>query len=68
MNCPDNDHLQQTPMLDYDHTSLQALIKAKRWGELSPYDAVGAIYTFVRDDIRFGYNIDDTIPASQVQH
>lgn len=66
MNSPDNDYLSQTPMLDYDHPSLQALIKAKCWRELSPYDAIGAIYTFVRDDIHFGYNTDDTIPASQV--
>ena len=26
----------------------------------------GKIYGFVKDEIRFGYNIDDAIPASQV--
>ena len=30
------------------------------------FDCLKAIYNFVRDDIAFGYNVDDNIPASKV--
>ncbi|MBW3695278.1 transglutaminase family protein [Vibrio sp. T187] len=61
-----NEFLSTTPMLDFEHPSIQQLVTTKDWYTLSPYDAVGAIYTFVRDDIQFGYNADDRLPASQV--
>ncbi len=34
--------------------------------KLSQYDAIGAIYNYVRDEVRFGYNKDDRLAASQV--
>ena len=36
------------------------------WSELPEFERVRAIYDFVRDEILFGYNVDDSIPASRV--
>lgn len=58
--------LNETPMLNYSHPTLQALIKARRWRELQPFDRIRAIYNYVRDEILFGYNTDDGISASDV--
>jgi len=60
------DFLLSTPMLDFNHPQIQRLIEQKKWHDLSQFNAIGAIYTFVRDEIRFGYNADDRLPASQV--
>ncbi|AQS37172.1 Transglutaminase-like superfamily protein [Shewanella psychrophila] len=59
-------HLQTTAMLDFEHPSIQNLVDKRGWAQLSQYDAIGAIYTYVRDEIRFGYNADDRLSASQV--
>ncbi|WP_194436486.1 transglutaminase-like domain-containing protein [Vibrio fluminensis] len=59
-------YLQQTEMLDFDNASIQQLIKTRTWHKQDEYDAIDQIYSFVRDEIVFGYNSDDTIPASQV--
>ncbi|WP_076408370.1 transglutaminase family protein [Shewanella sp. UCD-KL12] len=59
-------HLQTTAMLDFQHPSIRALIEKQGWEKLSEYDAIGAIYHYVRDDIQFGYNADDRLSASQV--
>lgn len=59
-------YLQTTPMLDYKHSEIQALINSKGWKTLSTYDAIESVYNFVRDEIKFGYNKDDTLSASQV--
>jgi transglutaminase-like putative cysteine protease len=58
--------LKETTMLDFNHRQIQSLIEKRKWRDLSQYDAIGAIYNFVRDEIRFGYNADDRLPASQV--
>lgn len=60
------EYLMATSMLDFEAKSIQALVTQKRWNELSTYDAIGEIYKFVRDDIAFGYNSDDRLPASEV--
>lgn len=59
-------HLEETRLLDLHHPSLEALVKERSWGELSPFDAIGSIYDFVRNEIRFGYNTSDELPASDV--
>ncbi len=59
-------HLISTAMLDFNHASIQTLIAARGWHELAAYDAIEAVYNFVRDEIQFGYNKDDTLTASQV--
>lgn len=53
-------------MVDVNHSSIQQLVKQRNWQSLEPYQAIGEIYKFVRDDIVFGYNHDDGISASQV--
>lgn len=58
--------LKSTRMLDYDAPLIQALIKKNNWCELDEFNKIKAIYNFVRDEIKFGYNIDDSITASQV--
>jgi transglutaminase-like putative cysteine protease len=60
------DYLQETSMLDFMHPHIQNLVETKEWKKLSQYDAIGAIYNYVRDEIRFGYNKDDRLTASQV--
>lgn len=58
--------LQETKMLDYHSLSVQALIQQRKWRELDEFHKIKEIYNFVRDEIKFGYNVDDSIPASQV--
>lgn len=60
------EYLIETYILDFSHPSIQALVEQRNWRELPPYEAIGAIYNFVRDEIEFGYNADDRLPASQV--
>ena len=53
-------------MLDFSNPSIQRLIEMKRWKEQNEFDRLKAIYNFVRDEVAFGYNIDDRILASKV--
>ena len=53
-------------MLDYCVASIQELIRERGWSELPEFERVRAIYNFVRDEVLFGYNVDDGIPASRV--
>lgn len=59
-------YLKTTPILNYHELSIQQLIKEKGWLDLSEVERIKSIYTFVRDDIKFGYNISDNIPATSV--
>ncbi len=59
-------HLADTPLLDFRHPDIQSLIRSRGWSELSVRDRIGAAYDFVRDEIPFGYNASDDLPASQV--
>ena len=61
-----NQYLQETRMLDYSHPSIRRLVQMKKWDTLEPFACIRAIYCFVRDDILFGYNVDDGIPASRI--
>lgn len=58
--------LAETPLLDYRHPALAALIAARGWPSMSEESRTRAIYGFVKDEILFGYNSDDDIPASAV--
>ena len=53
-------------MINYSDESIQNLIKNRGWKELDTYECLKSIYDFVRDEILFGYNVDDNIPASKV--
>ncbi len=61
-----SDYLCETRMLDYSHPAIQKLIEKKGWRKTSEFDRIKEIYNYVRDEILFGYNIDDDIPASKV--
>lgn len=58
--------LARTPLLDFDHPALTALIARRGWAALPETGRIGAAYDFVRDEIAFGYNREDAIPASEV--
>lgn len=59
-------YLKETLLLDYNHPSIKNLIQQKKWLKLSDIEKVKQIYNFVRDEIQFGYNLKDSIPASTV--
>lgn len=55
-----------TELLDHDSTAIQRLVTERGWRDLEPTERIGAVYDFVRNDIAFGYNVDDDIAASRV--
>lgn len=59
-------YLKETKMLDYSNESIQQLILERKWNNVDKFECLKSIYNFVRDEILFGYNIDDNIPASKV--
>lgn len=61
-----NKYLQETKLLDYNNVSIQKLINERKWKKEVEFYKIQKIYNFVRDEIKFGYNIDDNIPASKV--
>ncbi|MEH6403420.1 MAG: transglutaminase-like domain-containing protein [Sneathiella sp.] len=61
-----NKYRTSTSMLDFEDSSILGLITSRNWQDLDPFERIGAAYNFVRNEIAFGYNIADTIPASRV--
>ncbi|RHN02940.1 transglutaminase-like domain-containing protein [Dielma fastidiosa] len=59
-------YLRETPLLDFSAANIQRLINDKLWKQADEYHRIKLIYNYVRDEILFGYNIDDGIPASKV--
>lgn len=59
-------YLQPTKMLDFNSASIKKLVEKRGWKNLTQFEQIKSIYNFVRDEILFGYNIDDDIPASKV--
>lgn len=59
-------YLNETKMLDFLHKSIQGLIISRNWLNLNEFERIKAIYNFVRDEIKFGYNVSDKISASRV--
>lgn len=59
-------YLQETKMLDFSNTDIQQLIADKGWLLLTDFEKINSIYEYVRDEIQFGYNVDDSISASRV--
>lgn len=59
-------YLEKTQILDLDDHSIQSLIADRNWNTLDEYNTIGAAYTFVKDEIQFGYNRSDDISASEV--
>lgn len=59
-------YLRETPLLNFSATNIQRLINDRLWKKADEYHRIKLIYNYVRDEILFGYNIDDGIPASKV--
>lgn len=59
-------YLKQTKLLDFYTPSIQDLIVEKGWKQLEEKEKISAVYSFVRNEIKFGYNRSDDIPASEV--
>ena len=57
---------EPTELLDFKSPQIQQLIVERRWQALPEFERIGAIYDFVRNEIKFGYNQSDSLPASQV--
>ena len=58
--------LAETPMLDFQSGAIQALLADRGWTALGSDARIGAAYDFVRNEILFGYNSNDMLPASRV--
>lgn len=58
--------LQPTRLLDFTHPAIEELIARRGWRQLPMFERIGAAYDFVRNEIAFGYNSSDELPASTV--
>lgn len=59
-------YTQTTEILDYHSLSITQLISDSNWLNLNEFERIGAIYAFVKNSIKFGYNRSDDIKASDV--
>jgi hypothetical protein len=59
-------YLRETRLLDFSHPSLVDLERQRGWVALPEYERIARIYDFVQNEIAFGYNEADDIPASRV--
>lgn len=66
MNNGDTRYLEPTRLLDWQAPAIQSLVAHRQWMAAAPFDRIGQIYDFVRNEIPFGYNEADDIPASRV--
>nr|WP_154985407.1 transglutaminase-like domain-containing protein [Paenibacillus xylanexedens] len=63
-----NNNLEQTQLLNYNHSTIQSLIRSCNWASLPVKEQIFHVYNYVRDEIEFGYNRSDNIQASEVLH
>jgi hypothetical protein len=66
MSRPMSRYLSTTRLLDSDHASIDNLVVSRGWRALPEFERIGAVYDFVRNEIAFGYNRGDELPASEV--
>lgn len=59
-------YLEETKLLDFSSDCIRKLVEEKQWRNLSDYNKIFEIYNYVKNDIAFGYNEDDGIPASRI--
>lgn len=62
----DEKYLKETKLLNYSCSIIQQLINERNWKQLDDFRKIKQTYSFVRDEILFGYNISDEITAEQV--
>jgi transglutaminase-like putative cysteine protease len=55
-----------TVLLDFESPTVQQLIVERGWPAFPEFERIGAIYDFVRNEVKFGYNVSDNLPASRV--
>jgi hypothetical protein len=60
------DFLRETRLLDFTDPAISDLVNHWNWQSLDEYSRIGRAYDFVKDQVLFGYNERDDIPASQV--
>jgi Transglutaminase-like superfamily len=58
--------LEETPLLDFSDPLIARLVESRGWDDADVDGRAQALYDFVRDEIPFGYNRDEAIPASRV--
>ncbi len=58
--------LRSTALLDIENPAIERLVSDRGWRALALRERIGAIYDFVRNEIAFGYNEADDLPASRV--
>ncbi len=58
--------LRSTALLDIQNPAIERLVSDRGWRALALRERIGAIYDFVRNEIAFGYNESDDLPASRV--
>ena len=61
-----NEYLEETKLLDYRSGIIDDLVKERFSTIQNMKEKAEAIYYFVRDNIVFGYNASDDIPATEV--
>lgn len=59
------EYLKETKLLNYSCDTISNLIDSKGWKSLDEFNKIKETYNFVRDEILFGYNVCDEIPASK---
>ena len=61
-----SEYLQETEILDYSSDIISRLPQWPAWLRMEEATRAASIYDFVRNDIAFGYNASDDLPASAV--
>ncbi len=60
-------YLEPSHLVDHTHRDIVQLISSKGWDTIkTKAELIGEVYTFVRDEIAYGYTTSFSIPASQV--
>lgn len=59
-----NEYLAETNLLNYKHPTVVELTNKRGWNQLLDEEKIKQIYNFVKNEILFGYNESDELPAS----
>lgn len=58
--------LQSTRLLNFEQDSVKKLVTDRHWLTMTEHEKILAVYNFVKDEIKFGYNLSDDLTASEV--